>query len=256
MMLAFLAPSAQADSLGTLGDFEVQEVIGQGGMGIVLKAFEPALGRCVALKVLSPAAAGSPLARQRFTREAHAAAAVRHDHIVAVYAVRVQAGLPYLVMEYVAGESLQERVDRLGWLEAQEIVSIGRQTALALAAAHGHGLTHRDIKPANILIEGELARVKVTDFGLARMTDDVHLTQGGIVTGTPEYMAPEQARADPIDHRADLFSLGSVLYALCTGVPPFRSSTTLGVLRQVNESEPTPIHVLNQDIPDWLTSLY
>src|SRR5262249_26637971 len=138
-------------------------------------------------------------------REAQAAAAVCHEHIVAVYAVHEADGLPYLVMQYVAGESLQDRLDRTGSLEVAEIVRIGQQTASGLAAAHAQGLIHRDIKPANLLLEGEVGpasragptgaarlaapttRVKITDFGLARMVDDVALTQNGVIAGTPEY---------------------------------------------------------------------
>src|SRR5215472_18420835 len=186
-------------------------------MGIVLKAFEPALHRPVAIKVLAPALAGSATARRRFTREAQAAAAVSHDHVVTVHGVSEAEGLPYLVMQYVAGESLQQRLDRTGPLEVAEVVRIGLQAASGLAAAHAQGLIHRDVKPANILLEGGLARVKITDFGLARTADDVGLTQAGVVAGTPEYMAPEQARGEQVDSGADLFSLGSVLYACCTG---------------------------------------
>ncbi len=250
--LYFLAPSDQPGVLGTLGSYEVQAVIGQGGMGVVLKAYEPALHRLVAIKVLSPALAGSATARRRFTREAQAAAAVCHDHIVAVHGVHEQAGLPYLVMQYVAGESLQDRLDRTGPLEIPEVVRIGLQTASALAAAHAQGLIHRDVKPANLLLENGMARVKITDFGLARMADDVGLTRQGVVAGTPEYMAPEQARGEPVDHRADLFSLGSVLYAMCTGRPPFRGSTALGVLRNVSDQAPAPLRSLNPEVPAWL----
>jgi predicted Zn finger-like uncharacterized protein len=253
--LYFLQPSDQPGVLGTLGEYEVQEVIGQGGMGIVLKAFEPALHRLVAIKVLSPALAGSANARRRFSREAQAAAAVCHEHVVAVHGVHESDGLPYLVMQYVAGESLQARLDRSGPLEVVEIVRIGLQTAQGLAAAHAQGLIHRDVKPANLLLENGLARVKITDFGLARMADDVQLTRDGVVAGTPEYMAPEQARGEAVDHRADLFSLGSVLNAMCTGMPPFRGSTALAVLRQVSEEEPKPIRSLNPDVPDWLERL-
>jgi serine/threonine protein kinase len=253
--LHFLRPSERSDILGTLGHYEVQEVIGQGGMGVVLKAFEPALHRLVAIKVMAPVLAGSVTARQRFTREAKAAAAVCHDHIVAVHSVNEADGLPYLVMQYVAGESLQARLDHSGPLELREIVRIGLQTASGLAAAHAQGLIHRDIKPANLLLENGLARVKITDFGLARMTDDVGVTQNGVVAGTPEYMAPEQACCAQIDCRADLFSLGSVLYGMCTGVPPFRGSTALAVLRQVSEAEPIPIRSLNPEIPEWLEKL-
>src|SRR5439155_13924679 len=127
------------------------------------------------------------------------------------------------VMEYISGISLQERLDRQGPLELKEILRIGIQIAAGLAAAHAQGLIHRDIKPANILLENGVERVKLTDFGLARAADDASLTQSGVVAGTPHYMAPEQARGEAVDHRADLFSLGSVVYAMCTGRPPFRA---------------------------------
>jgi serine/threonine protein kinase len=250
--LYFLRPSGRPGVLGLLGDYEVREVIGQGGMGVVLKAFEPALHRLVAIKVMATALAGSATARRRFTREAQAAAAVCHDHIIAVHGVDAIDGLPYLVMQYVDGESLQDRLDRAGPLETAEVLRIGLQTASGLAAAHAQGLIHRDIKPANLLLENGLARVKITDFGLARMTDDVGLTQNGEVAGTPEYMSPEQARGEAVDHRADLFSLGSVLYACCTGVPPFRGSTALAVLSHVSEKEPASLRSLNADVPAWL----
>jgi hypothetical protein len=256
--LYFLQPADRPGFLGTLGAYEVQTVIGRGGMGVVLKAFDPALRRPVAIKVLSPALAGSATARRRFTREAQAAAAVCHDHVVAVHGVGEADGLPYLVMQYIDGESLQQRLDRAGPLEVAEVVRIGLEAAQGLAAAHAQGLIHRDVKPANLLLEGEPGasgtggRVRVTDFGLARTADDVGLTQAGVVAGTPEYMAPEQARGEQVDHRADLFSLGSVLYAMCTGRPPFRGATPLALLQQVNEQEPTPPRSLNPDVPAWL----
>jgi serine/threonine protein kinase len=253
--LYFLEATDRPDLLGMLGQYEVQELIGAGGMGVVLKAFDPGLHRLVAIKVLAPALAGSATARRRFTREAQAAAAVCHDHIVPVHAVREQAGLPYLVMQYVAGESLQARLDRSGPLKVEDIVRIGLQTAAGLAAAHAQGLIHRDIKPANLLLENGLARVKISDFGLARTADDVKLTQAGVVAGTPEYMAPEQARGEVVDHRADLFSLGSVLYAMCTCQPPFRATATLATLRQVSEQQPVPPRSLNPDVPAFLDAV-
>jgi serine/threonine protein kinase/predicted RNA-binding Zn-ribbon protein involved in translation (DUF1610 family) len=253
--LYFLRPSDRPGVLGTLGGYEVRGVIGQGGMGVVLKAFDPALHRLVAIKVLDPSIAGSPNARRRFTREAQAAAAVSHDHVVAVHGVNEADGLPYLVMQYVAGESLQERLNRVGPLPLEEVVRIGLQAASGLAAAHAQGLIHRDVKPANLLLEGGLARVKITDFGLARTADDVGLTQAGAVAGTPEYMAPEQARGEAVDHRADLFSLGSVLYACCTGLPPFRGPTALAVLHRVSAGTPAPVRSLNPDVPAWLEAL-
>src|SRR6516165_10544036 len=135
-------------------------------------------------------------------------------------------------MDFVQGETLQERLDRTGPLEAAEVVALGRQVAEGLAAAHAAGLIHRDVKPANVLVEaGPRLRLKLTDFGLARAADDASLTEPGVVAGTPMYMSPEQARGDRLDHRTDLFSLGSLLYALASGQAPFRAGDTLAVLK-------------------------
>jgi hypothetical protein len=254
--LYFLGPADRPDLLGTLGEYEVSGVIGQGGMGVVLKAFDTALRRVVAIKVMAAALAGSATARRRFIREAQAAAAVCHDHIVTVHAVReAEGGLPYLVMHYVAGESLQARLDRVGPLEVEAVVQIGLQTALGLAAAHAQGLIHRDVKPANLLLENGLSRVKISDFGLARMANDVRLTQSGMLMGTPEYAAPEQARGEAADHRCDLFSLGCVLYAACAGHSPFRAATPLEALRRVTDQQPRPLRSLNPAVPVWLEAL-
>jgi len=253
--LDFLAPSDRPQSLGRLGLYEVLGRIGQGGMGIVLKAYEERLNRIVAVKVLMPALAASPIARRRFLREAQAAAAVCHEHVVTIHAVDEAAGLPYLVMQLVAGLSLQQKLNHDGPLPVKDILRIGMQIASGLAAAHAQGLVHRDIKPANILLENGVARVKITDFGLARAVDDASLTASGTIAGTPHYMSPEQARGDPIDRRSDLFSLGSVLYAMCTGEPPFRADSTVAVLRKVSDEPPRPIHVLNPDVPQWLDAI-
>jgi WD40 repeat protein len=252
--LGFLRPPSQPGALGRFGHYEVLAVVGRGGMGVVLKAFDPGLGRLVAIKVLAPQWATSAAARRRFAREAQAAAAVGHPNVVAIHAVDSAEGLPYLVMEYVPGQSLQQRLDA-GPLPLEEALRVARETALGLAAAHEKGLIHRDIKPANILLEEGTGRVKLTDFGLARAWNDASVTQSGLIAGTPMYMAPEQARGEAVDHRGDLFSLGSVLYAMCTGRPPFRAATTLAVLRQVSESEPPPVRELNPNTPDWLVKL-
>jgi WD40 repeat protein len=255
LSLSFLSPSEKPDHLGRLGTYEVTEVIGRGGMGVVLKAFDGSLNRYVAIKVLAPQLATSAAARKRFAREARAAAAVSHEHVVAIHAVDEINGLPYLVMEYVPGLSLEQRVDRTGPLELKEVLRIGMQTASGLAAAHAQGVVHRDIKPANILLENGVERVKITDFGLARTVDDATLTQSGVLAGTPQYMAPEQARGEPQDHRGDLFSLGSVLYTLCAGRPPFRANTTMAVLRRVSDETPHPLQDLNPDVPGWLADI-
>jgi serine/threonine protein kinase len=275
--LPFLQPSTRADALGRIGHYEVLEVLGKGGFGIVLRAFDETLQRVVALKVLAPVLAATSSARKRFLHEARSSAQVRHENVVQVYAVEEQP-LPYLVMEFIPGETLQKRLDRVGSLETPEIVRIGRQLAEGLAAAHAQGLVHRDIKPGNILletvgrevnveagrwrVEGEdppatchappATRVKITDFGLARAADDASLTQSGVLSGTPMYMAPEQAKGEAIDDRADLFSLGSVMYVMATGRPPFRASTTFGVLRRVAEDQPRPIREVIPEVPEWL----
>jgi hypothetical protein len=253
--LDFLAPSDWPDSLGRLGTYEVKGALGRGGMGVVLKAFDPSLSRNVAIKVLSAPLASCGAARRRFLREARAAAAVVHEHVVSVFAVVETAGLPFLVMEYVPGRSLQDRLDADGPLSLAEVLRIGMQTAAGLAAAHAQGLVHRDVKPANILLENGVERVRLTDFGLARAAADAGLTQSGIVAGTPHYMSPEQARAEATDHRADLFSLGSTLYAMCTGHPPFRAESAVAVLRRVSDDVPRPVREINAEIPELLEAI-
>ncbi|MFN0053066.1 MAG: protein kinase domain-containing protein [Planctomycetales bacterium] len=253
--LSFLSPPDAAGHLGKLGHYEIHDVVGRGAFGIVLRAFDQKLHRLVAIKVLSPQLATSASARKRFIREGRAAAAVCHEHVVTIHAVEEEHAPPYLVMQYVGGISLQERIDRTGPLEVHEILRIGMQAAQGLAAAHAQGLVHRDIKPSNILLENGVERVKITDFGLARAVDDASLTQSGVVAGTPQYMAPEQARGDALDHRADLFSLGSVLYALCAGRPPFRASSTMAVMKRVCEETPRPVREINPAIPDRLADV-
>jgi WD40 repeat protein len=255
LLVGLLAPTDEPGLLGRLGPYEVTGVVGRGGAGVVFKGFDPSLNRFVAIKVLTPHLASSAAARRRFAREARATAAVTHENVVAVHGVDEANGLPYLVMEYVAGISLQERIDRAGPLELEEALRIGAQTAAGLAAAHAQGLVHRDVKPGNLLLESGMERVKITDFGLARAADDASLTQSGVVAGTPGYMAPEQARGEPVDPRADLFSLGSVLYAICTGRAPFRANGTLAVLRRVCEDEPLPVRDLNPSVPEWLAAI-
>lgn len=224
-------------------------------MGIVLKGFDAALSRYAAIKVLSPHYASSGAARQRFAREAQAAAAVVHDNVIGIHGVYEFNRLPYLVMPYVKGESLQKRIDRAAPLSVAEVLRIASQSAKGLAAAHDQGLVHRDIKPGNILLPANVERVIITDFGLARAADDASLTRSGVIAGTPQYMSPEQAKGDPIDHRSDLFSLGSMMYAMCTGHPPFRAESPYGILRRITDNEPRSIRDINHDIPDWLEAI-
>ncbi|MCA9047504.1 MAG: serine/threonine protein kinase [Planctomycetaceae bacterium] len=255
MARQMLSPASHPEMMGRIGRYDVERLIGSGGMGVVFKAFDTELNRPVAVKVLAPYLAGSGAARKRFAREARAAAAVVHEHVVAIHNVESDGEAPFLVMPFVAGESLQQRIDREGPLELCEILRIAMQTAAGLAAAHAQGLVHRDVKPSNILLEQGVERALLTDFGLARASDDASLTHTGYHPGTPQYMSPEQARGETVDCRSDLFSLGSVMYAMATGRPPFRAETSYGILRRVTDEEPRRIEELNSDIPAWLTSL-
>jgi len=254
-ILDLLAPTDDDRMLGRLGPYEIVGIVGSGGMGVVLKAFDAPLNRYVAIKLLSPHLASSGPARKRFSREAQAAAAVVHENVIEVHSVAGANGLPYLVMPYVRGPSLQKRLCDNGPLAVPEVLRIGMQAAAGLAAAHAQGLVHRDVKPANIMLSDGVERVKLTDFGLARAVDDASLTRTGVIAGTPQYMSPEQARGEAVETRSDLFSLGSVLYALCTGRPPFRAETTFGILRRITDEMPRPIREINPDIPDWLCGI-
>lgn len=253
--LDFLSPPSHPEMLGRLGRYEIESVIGSGGMGVVLRGFDTELHRPVAIKVLAPHLAGSGAARARFAREAQAVAAIAHEHVLPVHNVESSGKLPYLVMPFIAGSSLQVRLDRQGPLAIKDVVRIALQTAQGLSAAHAQGIVHRDVKPANILLEEDVDRVRITDFGLARAADDASVTRTGILAGTPQYMSPEQTRGEPIDPRSDLFSLGSVMYAMCTGRPPFRAETTMGVLRRISDDAPRPPREVNSDVPEWLETI-
>lgn len=240
---------------GRLAHYILVRQIGRGGFGAVWEAIDEKLRRRVAIKVLAPELAATAAARQRFIHEARAMAAVSHEHVVRVYAVEDQP-TPFLAMEYVDGRTLQARLDAEGPLGTAEVVRIAREIAAALAAAHDIGLIHRDVKPANVILErGPTERVKLTDFGLARATDDTGMTRTGTVVGTPMYMSPEQALGEQFDHRADLFSLGSVMYAMVCGRPPFAAPSTIAVIRRVLDESPEPISILRPDTPRWLTEL-
>ncbi len=251
-VLESLSPTENPEMLGRIDDYEIIGVVGVGGMGAVLKGFDESLRRVVAIKIMSPHLAGSGSARTRFQREARAAAAITHDNVIDIYGVSESNGLPYLVMPFARGPSLQKRIDEGGPLSVTEVLRIGRQIAAGLMAAHEQGLVHRDIKPANILLNDGIERLLITDFGVARAMDDASMTRTGVIAGTPQYMSPEQARGETVDYRSDLFSLGSVLYTACTGRPPFRSETAYGILRRITDDDPRPVREVNSDIPEWL----
>jgi tRNA A-37 threonylcarbamoyl transferase component Bud32 len=262
-VLRRLAPAQTPDELGRVGGFRLLKVLGHGGMGVVFQAQDTKLKRKVAVKVMAPAVAEDKAARQRFLREARAMAAIEHEHVVTVYQVAQEGELPYLAMQWLRGESLQQHLQRHKTLPLDEVLRIGRQIAEGLAAAHACQLIHRDIKPSNIWLEdgsssadASPASVRILDFGLARAAShDTQLTARGTVLGTPQFMSPEQARGAELDHRTDLFSLGAVLYRMATGQLPFQGKKTREVLKAVQERRPAPPHELNPALPREFSDL-
>ena len=208
--LSFLEPTDDPAYIGRLQHFQISRVIGRGGMGVVLEAFDPHLQRMVAIKVLSRQFQNDQSAIERFCREGRAAASVSHEHVVPMYQVaRIEEGeIAFLVMQLIDGETLQTRLEADTPMPPSDVARIAMQITAGLSAAHEKGLVHRDIKPGNVLLEKSTGRVKLTDFGLARSTDDIKLTQTGMLVGTALYMSPEQALGQTIDERSDLFSLG------------------------------------------------
>jgi WD40 repeat protein/tRNA A-37 threonylcarbamoyl transferase component Bud32 len=257
-----LAPPQAPDELGRLAHFRVLKVLGQGGMGVVFLTEDTLLQRTVALKTMKPERAAEPRHRQRFLREARAAAKVEHDHIVPIYGVGEDRGVPWLAMPLLKGQTLEDLLKRAKVLKPAQVVRLGAQVARGLAAAHEAGLVHRDVKPANIWVEPEGGgRVKLLDFGLARdHGPDPEaavgpLTREGTVIGTPAYMAPEQARGEAVDTRADLFSLGCVLYRALTGRLPFQGDGLMGTLLSLAADTPPAPHEVNPAVPRPLSEL-
>lgn len=245
-----LTDSEKDGVLGTLGSYEVLEVIASGGMGIVFRARDPELNRIAALKALSPDLASNGTARTRFLREARAAAALEDDNILPLYSVHNDPS-PWFAMRYVGGGTLQDALDQGEDFPLARLKSIAQQVASALAAAHRAQIIHRDIKPANILLEEKSDRIWVGDFGIARSIEDPSLTYAGNVAGTPLYMSPEQAEGMLLDGRSDLFSLGSVLYHCATGQSPFAGETSAAVLQNVSKGKLLKLRSLNRKLPSW-----
>jgi serine/threonine protein kinase len=252
----FLQPGVHADEIGRLGSYRVLGLLGKGGMAYVFQAEDIALRRPVALKVMKPELNQDPEGWQRFLREARIMAAIKHEHLVTVYQVGQEGPTVYLAMELLQGESLGTRMDRQASVPLPEVLRLGREIACGLAVVHAQGLVHRDIKPDNIWLEAPRERVKILDFGLARLVhSDDRLTQAGTVMGTPSFMAPEQARGRQVDARCDLFSLGCILYTLGSGHMPFQAEDTMGMLTALAVDEPAPIHEHNAALPPALSAL-
>jgi serine/threonine protein kinase len=252
----FLDTPDNPDDLGTLGSYRVLSQIGKGGMGFVFRAEDKRLKRTVALKVMNKRVAATPHSRARFISEARAMAAVHHDNVATIFEVGEHSGTPFMAMEMLKGQTLDEFKQSKERPSFEKIIRFAKQTAQGLAAAHAQGIVHRDIKPANIWIEAGTERVKILDFGLALAQTPVDQLSGrGAVVGTPGYLSPEQARTEPLDDRSDLYSLGVVLYELATGKLPLRSATVAGQLIAILAHQPQPIREINDKIPAPLADL-
>ena len=251
-----LAPPVEPEEIGRLGNYRVLRLLGRGGMALVFHAEDVALRRAVALKVMRPDLDQDQEGWERFLREARLMASIKHEHLVTVFQVGQEGRLPYLAMELLQGESLHERLERSEKIRISDVLRIGGEIASGLAVIHRHGLIHRDVKPANIWLESPAGRVKILDFGLARVVaDDARLTQSGMIVGTPSFMSPEQARGETLDVRSDLFSLGCILYELCSGIRPFGAATTMAVLTALAVKDPQPVQEIRGGLPRDLCNL-
>ncbi len=255
LLKTLMTPGKRRGSLGRLDSYEVLDVVGQGAMGVVVKAYDDALQRTVAIKLMAPHLLASENAKERFFREARAAAGISHPNVVTIHAVAETKGVPYLVMEYIEGQSLDERIHSRP-LDTQDVLRISQQMAAGLAAAHRHGLVHRDVKPSNVLLEDSIERVRIADFGLARVAMETsELTSAGQIVGTPAYMSPEQVNGERLDPRSDLFSMGCVMYAMFAEHSPFQAPNGLIASRLVLSKEPDPLESICDRAPPFLCEI-
>lgn len=248
------APTAEEPLPKQIDGYRVVRELGAGAMGRVLQAEDNLLGRMVAIKIIRPELVVYSELRQRFLREAKAAATMEHINIIRILHVGEMDCIPYLVMPFLQGESLDTRLDRLGKLSVMEGINIARQVAEGLGAAHAAGLIHRDLKPGNLWVENH-GRVKILDFGLAKLNDDTRLTRDGTILGTPAYMSPEQASGKPVDYRADLFSLGAVMHQIFSGQLPFSGHDMMSRLLALATETPRPLRQLDATLPMEIENL-
>jgi tRNA A-37 threonylcarbamoyl transferase component Bud32/predicted hydrocarbon binding protein len=253
----------------TIGGYRVEKSIGRGAMGQVYLAEDESLGRHVAIKVMHPSRASDPAARRRFLRESRATAAVEHPNVVAIHQVGEhrqpgtqtgdQTGLPYIVMQWLRGDTLGTYREQVGRVPLTEALRIGREIAEGLWAAHRSGLIHRDIKPENIILEGPERQVKIIDFGLARDAGDdpsmASVTVDGAVVGTPAYMAPERLGDCVVDARADLFGLGVILYELLADRLPFTGASMMAMLASISKGSPPLLTSVAPEVPADVSDL-
>lgn len=235
-------------TISYLGHYKIVSELGRGGMGVVFKGHEEKLDRYVAIKVLAEKFAADPEVTERFLREARGAAAISHPNVVNIYFIGEEAGKHFFAMEYVVGESLSEHIRRLGHLDEKAALTILKQSASGLAAAHEKGIIHRDIKPGNILLDGK-GHVKITDFGIAFQSElKEKLTATGQFLGTPGYLSPEVCLGQKADARTDIFALGIVFYEMLTGSLPFKADSPYGLMHQVIKTEIPDVRNINKAV--------
>ena len=234
-----------------IGRYEIDALVGEGGMARVYRAHDPEIGRVVAIKLLKDDVGIDEEYSARFLREARAAGAISHPNIVTIFDVGREAGTPYITMEYLEEESLADLFAAKERMPLKQVVKLGAQLARALDHAHHRGVVHRDIKPGNILLMENGQSVKITDFGIARLdsSDDMQKTHAGTILGTPRYMSPEQATGQEVDGRSDLFSLGVILYEMLTGNKAFDSNNIPTLMLQIMRKDPTPVRSLAPNVP-------
>ena len=249
-MTSMLEPASHPELLGRIGRYELEQLVGRGGMGLVFRAYDTELYRVVAVKTLAIHLIPMQAARERFVREGRACASLIHPHIVPVHDVITDGPVPALVMQYVAGPSLEQHIRDQGPLPLEQSLQLMEQLCEALIVAHEKGFVHRDIKPGNVLLEVDGSRALLTDFGLVRTLDDATITRSGMLAGTPEYMSPEQARGEAVDKASDMFSLGSLFYCMLAGHAPFQAVEPMAVMNQICHAEHTPIRELQAYLPE------
>jgi serine/threonine protein kinase len=243
-------------AFGKVGSFHLQEELGRGGMGVVYKAWDDSLRRVVAVKFIRQDRSLSSVAHERFFREARAAAAVSHPNIVVVHRIDEVKGTPFIVMEYVDGESLEKLIAKGRRFTPMELLQLILQITEGLQAAHENGIVHRDIKPSNVMVESGSGRSKISDFGLARVGEEISSdSEEGTLLGTPAYMSPEQVNGTAIDGRSDLFSLGCLIYALVTGRSPFQGKNFADTATRVLSTTPKPLTDSSPSVPAVLSNI-
>lgn len=247
--------SKDSDLIGkTIGNYKIISKLGSGGMAVVYKAHELSLNRIVALKVLSSHLSENNEFIKRFEREARAAAKLNHPNIIQIYAIGEEEGIHFFSMEYVKGKTLAQIIEEEKKLTYDKAIPIIIQTAEALSEAHKHGIVHRDMKPSNIMVNNN-GTVKVTDFGIAYVSQETKLTKSGSIIGTPEYLSPEQCEAKAIDNRSDIYSLGVTFYELLSGKTPYKADTPVSMLLEIVKGNFPPLNEVNPDVPKFIQKI-